>query len=262
MLKRGDKNDNVLQIQRRLQALGFLTESTIQTGAGRFGPATETALRQYFQSLANGKLTPAHLGALFPHDKYLPNFIGDVAWVHALEGHAGKAYWPKGMSGVTLDPGCDLGYIEPELFKDVYELLLTPKQLEVCLDVISRKLRGNTANDELKANVLLRSIRISRADADSAFPMIASKYWQGISKRFPTLKEKATPPAVQSALLSIAYNRGVSNKGLEVLAEPLRARRWAEVAKLIGSMQQDHKLSGIRQRRRKEANYITNELQG
>jgi GH24 family phage-related lysozyme (muramidase) len=65
--------------------------------------------------------------------------------------------------------------------------------------------------------------------------------------------------SVQTALLSIGYNRGTGNKDLEVLKQPIQDKDWAEVSNLIGTMQQDHSLEGIRKRRRMEANLIKKE---
>ncbi len=61
-------------------------------------------------------------------------------------------------------------------------------------------------------------------------------------------------------MLSLAYNRGVFNRGLEPLGEMLRGRDWAGVADAVGSMQQNHKLQGIRVRRQQEAALIRAEM--
>jgi GH24 family phage-related lysozyme (muramidase) len=72
--------------------------------------------------------------------------------------------------------------------------------------------------------------------------------------------EPDTLPAVQTVMLSLAYNRGARNKALEELRQPLEAKNWSEVADLVGAMQQDHQLAGIRKRRRMEADLIREEL--
>lgn len=41
---------------------------------------------------------------------FLPAFRGDLEWVQDQEGFSGTPYWPGGVSGVTLDPGVDLGH--------------------------------------------------------------------------------------------------------------------------------------------------------
>ena len=264
MLRRGQKNDNVFKVQRRLQALGLLTESVIQSGKGSFGPATQRALQSYFGGLLakvnEGTLELEHIRSLFPFPFSLPDFNGDSDFIHALEGHAGKAYWPKGKSGITLDPGCDLGYIDATTFTLTYNMILTEAQMDACLAIIKLQLRGPQAQAELKRNVVIQSIRINRSQADDAFPKIASDYWAEINHRFPILVDPQCPPSIQTALLSLAYNRGPDNKGLAVLGAPLAKHNWSAVAEAISEMQQDHKLSGIRTRRKLESNLIKKEL--
>lgn len=260
MIKRGDKNGKVYRLQRRLQSLGFLSESVINTGKGMFGPSTQKAVINYFTSLANGDIEVEHWRALFPFEKALANFNGSYDWVHSMEGHAGKPYWPKGKSGVTIDPGVDLGYIDKSLFLEAFTPILSPKELEVCSLVIDKKLRGSEAAQELQENDYLRSVRVSREQAEDAFPIIAKSYWDRITTRFPIVASNNCIPSVQSAMLSLAYNRGPYNRNLKCLKEPLECGDWEQVASLIGAMQQDHQLDGIRKRRRQESKYITEEL--
>jgi GH24 family phage-related lysozyme (muramidase) len=61
-------------------------------------------------------------------------------------------------------------------------------------------------------------------------------------------------------LLSLAYNRGVFNTGLESLENVIQDRNWRVVAEIIRRMQQHHKLLGIRIRRRQEAALVSAEL--
>jgi peptidoglycan hydrolase-like protein with peptidoglycan-binding domain len=184
----------------------------------------------------------------------LDDFLGDLDWLHAQEGHAGRAYWPGGRSGVTLDPGFDLGHQEPTVIRAHYETMLTPEELEAALSV--HGVAGGAARRALKKNATLLSIRVSREQAASVMPVIAGPYWRGICRRFPVLEAPSTPSGVQTALLSLAFNRGVHNRGLRVLDEPLRAGAWVECARRVRAMQQDHELRGIRLRRRREADLI------
>ncbi|MCP4162125.1 MAG: hypothetical protein GY760_18790 [Deltaproteobacteria bacterium] len=185
---------------------------------------------------------------------FLDGFRGDSSWVHAREGHAGKAYWPGGESGVTLDPGVDLGYIEHALAETLYADILTEDQLNAVKGVYG--IKGEKAKEALSQNQELKSIKISRDQADSVFPFAVDPYWKLISKRFRSLLEVDTPGSVQTVMLSLAYNRGAGNKGLEILRKPLEEKKWLECADLLGEMQQDHKLEGIRKRRRMEAEYV------
>ncbi len=160
---------------------------------------------------------------------------------------------------MTLDPGVDLGHAKPRLIETAYENLLTALQFEATKSVLG--IKGDAAKAALEGSADLQSIRISRSQADTIFQYAAQPYWKAIVRRFPDLAA-AELGSVQTALLSIGYNRGTGNRALEVLKQPIQDNDWAEVARLIGSMQQDHSLEGIRKRRRMEAELIKKELGG
>jgi GH24 family phage-related lysozyme (muramidase) len=191
-------------------------------------------------------------------NRMLNQFRGDLPWIHQREGHSGVPYWPGGESGVTLDPGIDLGYADPELIKDIYKDILTPNELEVIGGAIGK--HGISAHDMIKNSSALRAIKISRGQALSILPYVMAPYWKKITKRFPVLLEENTISAVQTVMLSIAYNRGPYNRNLEALTVPLETKNWDELYNLITNMQQDHKLLGIRKRRRLEADLIKTAL--
>lgn len=195
----------------------------------------------------NEKVYPAWL-------KALPGFLGDAEWVHAQEGHAGGAYWPAGQSGVTLDPGVDLGYVSIHDVAEWFKGILSFQQLYALERV--QGVTGQNAKNRLDADPVLKAIRITRPQAGKVFPVVAKKYWTGITRRFPKLLEPNVPPEVHTAFLSLAYNRGFGNKGLEVLRAPLNAQNWPELAAAVANMQQDHALAGIRRRRQEEGALI------
>lgn len=200
----------------------------------------------------------------------LDGFRGDLHWVHQREGHAGKPYWPetrdkvsgelksKGISGVTLDPGVDLGYADPSTVRELYAPILTPEQMAAVEKVFG--LKGEKAEEALKSDPLLKSIRISKQQAETVMPYAAKKYWEPITKRFPELKDPETPASVQTAFLSLAYNRGPGNKAFNGFKQLFHQKNWEEVARQIGEMQQDHKSPGIPKRRQQEAELIKKEL--
>jgi len=242
---------------------------------GMFGPGTERAVKrlQKGRGLAQdgivGPKTWEALGPFVPLSSVdapagLGTFHGDLDWVHRWEGHAGKPYWPGGRSGVTLDPGFDLRYQTEESLRRHYSILRTPQLavLSACLG-----LRGHAARDHLRGSPetrdesVLRGIRISRATADAIFPHVAVEYWQPITKRFRVLDHPDTPGSVQTAMLSLSYNRGPGNKDLQALVNPLATKNWIWLAEVIGGMQQDHPLPGIRQRRRAESELILCEVE-
>jgi peptidoglycan hydrolase-like protein with peptidoglycan-binding domain len=261
---RGD----VERLQRALQKAG------VEVGVdGLFGAATERAVTRFQRDnalLADGVVGPETWAALRPYlaprDRTPPfpevagfeTFRGDLDWVHEREGHAGRPYWPGGRSGVTLDPGFDLGYQTPARAGDLYGDFLSAEELRAVSAVTG--VTGSAAQVALAADPVLGAIRVSRTRAARIMPHVAVRYWTAVAGRFPTLDEADTPGSVQTALLSLAYNRGPGNADLAVLEKPLRKGRWLGVARHIGRMQQDHALPGIRIRRRQEADLIRQEI--
>ena len=115
-------------------------------------------------------------------------------------------------------------------------------------------------DDLLRADPDLQSIRIERDHALRVLPHIAVDYWKDITRRFPVIEAPDTPPSVQTAMLSLAYNRGAEHAELETLRSGIELRDWHGVADRIAVMQQDHLLPGIRRRRGMEAALIRDEL--
>jgi GH24 family phage-related lysozyme (muramidase) len=258
----------VKNLQTGLQAAGHGISPD-----GQFGTNTENAV-EAFQGAehveANGIVSKTTWTPLSPHLKttvganqikvrqFLRSFEGDLGWVHEREGHRGAPYWPGGLSGVTLDPGVDLGQLSWDAIRPFYESLLTEEQQRAVRTVIG--LKGEGAKQALDANPTLRAIRLSRDEADRIMPLASQKYWDGIVNRFPMLGSANALPSVQTVLLSLSYNRGVGNRDLDQLQDPLGNNNWNEVASRIGAMQQNHELEGIRIRRRMEADLIQAEV--
>jgi hypothetical protein len=282
-----DQQVSLLQIRLRsagynLKVDGFFgpkTEScvrSLQNKAtlacdGIVGPDTWNALSKALgqSSLAKNPNqhteTSSHARAEDPdamQQRYLPGFHGDLHWIHQREGHAGKPYWPGGASGITLDPGLDLGHAKPALIQSAYQDLLTAEQWQAVESVMgitgdAAKKKLHDAEDPMYG--ALSSIRVSREMADPIFILVASPYWLDACKRFPGLGNASTPSTVQTAMLSIVYNRGVYNKALLCLKPSIQHHDWQKMGHIIAGMQQSHKLPGISKRRRMEGGLI---LQG
>ena len=120
--------------------------------------------------------------------------------------------------------------------------------------------RRQAAKDALDANPVLQSVRIGADQAEGLMAFTAKPYWSGIGGRFNALRQPTTIGSVQTALLSLAYNRGAPNPALAPLEGPLSAGRWPDVADLIDHIQQEQPTSGIATRRREEAFIIRSEL--
>ena len=187
-------------------------------------------------------------------------FRGDVNWVHAQEDFRGAkaVYWPGGASGITLRPGVDLGHASFPLVLSSYASLLTEDQLVACKEV--KGLKGNNARLIFASGGSvarrLKTISISYEEGGILFPVVADPYWKKVCSRFPTILEADVPPAVHTAFLSIAFNRGAENNALGVLTGPLNRKDWAGLARVFAGMQQGHQLSVIRRRRREEGALI------
>ena len=255
---------------------GYLavTSDISKAADGRFGLGTEKAVKA-FQADKNlepsGTVDRASWNGLDLHlrnalgnretrtAELLHGFRGDLDWVHEKEGHRGRPYWPKEESGVTLDPGVDVGHAAPDLVERLYGAWLTAPQMAALRQVFG--LRGVEADAALKASAVLAGIRVSSSQAAELMPYAARGYWQRSCRRFKSLEREKTPASVQTALLSLAYNRGDGNPYLESLGRLLEDGLWNEVADKIAAMQQKHKLQGIRIRRREEGSLIRAELE-
>ena len=182
----------------------------------------------------------------------LKKFRGDLHWIHAREGHAGKPYWPGGQSGVTLDPGVDLGYIDQSIFEELYSELMDANQLADAKRVSGY--HGDDARNALSRTRHLKKFRISREDAEDIFPFVADDYWKATLDRWPTLT--TAPPCVHTAMLSLTYNRGPENRHLKILDQYIESEDWEGLGTALTQMQQNHKLPGIRKRRRLEGELV------
>lgn len=186
----------------------------------------------------------------------MDNFIGDLSWVHTREGHAGKPYWPGGMSGVTLDPGVDLGHIDKNILIANYSHLMTASQLQEAIEL--KGITGRAAEQKLDQLKDLSEFRITDKQAEKIFPRVAEPYWNGVLARWPDAAH--APAEVQTVLLSLAFNRGFNNKRLEVMTEYIKRHDWKKLGNVIYNMQQDHLLPGISFRRRLEGSLILNSI--
>lgn len=268
----GDTRPWMRPLVQRMQRALSLTGHPLKAD-GQFGKISQKALLAFqkaSQIPETGEMEKQSWNAIQPQllmlfgavqsliASLLPGFRGDLDWVHAQEGHLGKPYWPGGASGITLDPGVDLGHADEALIEAVLRERLGENAWAMLKPLLG--IKGEAAKQALAEHPELASIQMSKAMAYEIMPHVTQPYWKAISKRFPRLKEAGTPATVQTAMLSIAYNRGPGNRHLEAIRECIHLRHWDHLADKIARMQQEHPLSGIRLRRRLEANLIRTEL--
>lgn len=277
LLRRGDGLASgrfwLSSVVKNLQ-LGLASAGQPVSADGKFGSGTEGAVKAFQRAERTndtGIVDKATWAALARHldrtigplqreiKRLLRGFDGDLDWVHEREGHRGTAYWPGTNSGVTLDPGVDLGQVDWTTTGKLYDALLTSDQKGAVTRVLG--LKGQNAKAALDADPILRSIHVSKEDAERIMPHAAQSYWNQIVEGFPLLSTPDSLPSVQTVFLSLAYNRGPQNSDLIQLKAPLESKDWSDVANRIGAMQQDHTSEGIRVRRRMEADLIRAELE-
>jgi hypothetical protein len=203
------------------------------------------AKRQPLSSAELSSLPPplAHPRALV--STLLEGFDGDLEWLHREEGYAGRPYWPGKKSGVTLDPGFDLGYQTRVRLGELYELILTPDQIGTLARYCGVK--GKAAAAVVKRPEL-RAIRISREAARGLLARVADPYWDALVRRMCDLPE--APGEVQTALLSLAYNRGAANPAVRALDKLVHVGKWRELAGAI------RRMAPIPKRRRRESELV------
>ena len=131
----------VRNIQLSLEYAGHFIKAD-----GKFGDGTGKVIRQFqnnngipptgIADNSTGRQLEPHLAATVGKSeqatqKLLASFHGDLDWVHMHEGHCGRPYWPGGASGVTLDPGVDLGHVPEDRIESLYEGILTRPQVRL-----------------------------------------------------------------------------------------------------------------------------------
>lgn len=223
----------ILLMQAWLQSRGL--DVTID---GKFGPRTEAKFRA-----ASGFRGASETAEAL---KIGHGFTGSLDLLRQFEGYKGRPYWPGKASGVTLDPGVDLGYVDPALVLMVYG----EATYQRCVPAFG--IQGRAA-ERIAKSPPLSEIRVSRWEAHQALPEVARPYWQSVSMRWPGL---ATAPApAQSACLSIAYNRGAWNGDTASMGPRIAAGDWIGLARIVERMQQNRD-DGIPARRKAEAALI------
>lgn len=200
-------------------------------------------------------------------------FTGSVKWVHNEEGSGAKIYHssvyfpdsmtnPRTKSGVTIDPGVDMGNCDVALINSVlnqYYLheVLSKKLLDKIKSAIGYK--GIEAAIWLKnyGYLFKNDFLVPDFLAINVMENItAIEYWNPLVKAMPGLlkiKDQNIKNAIHTALLSFSYNRGWG-KAILIAKEFIEKNNYAGLAKKISQVR--HSLKSLTDRRKREAGLI------
>lgn len=215
-LKLGASGSDVVKLQKRLLELGLNSGSA----DGKFGPKTETAVKQFQQNkglVADGIAGQKTLAALFPGELLGSPLLSYRAIELILEFEIGggqeyytrflqRPTWPEGASGITIGIGYDLGYNSSEVFNKDWNRLghLQRQRLSVCCG-----LTGETAKNRLAS---VRDIIVPWELAWDVFNLVTvPKFYDLTKEAFPGFEE--LPADVRGGLVSLVFNRGTSMEG-------------------------------------------------
>ena len=235
------------------------------------------ALRARLDTLIADAITPGHLTEIAPMQaeralldqrladvtrQYLARlaeqigYRGGFEFLMKWEGNAGRVALIG--SSVFIDPLTDLALAKPDDLRRRYEFLLTPAELQALIATAGK--RGAEAQAAYAAAPILARIRIRAEDVARLVPDVIEPFWKHLRDKHPILRRPDTPPAVHTALLSVAVNLGAR---VESLAPFIDAGRWRELADAIDALAaRPPVLAGLKRRRAEEAALIRAALAG
>ena len=190
-------------------------------------------------------------------------FRGDLGFLSKWEGDIGGV--TLGVGSLMIDPMTDLGTADASTIKKRYEFLLSPDELAAVMAVVGKK--GDSAKAAYEEHrPTLERIRLKPTDVAQLVPEAAESWWRKLLRMYPGLAKDSTPAAVQTALLSLAFNSGTGGALWNPLSLAIAEEDWLRLADLIEiSMDGRAKRLGrfypmIKKRRVEEANLIRLEL--
>ncbi len=263
LLKSGDCGEAVRDLQRGLNRLG-----SILLVDGDFGKATRAAVLDARTMLGEPGDDTADDGlqaALTEvPDPFPPLTAAGVTFIARQEITAPQTYrdryehpeWPSPKSGITIGIGYDLQYADRNQFAADFGPYLSADAMARLADAVSCP-----GSEALLATV--RDIEVPLLVAMAVFiERSLPLYLQRTIKAFPEVEN--LPPARQTALVSLVYNRGGAmednkpgdRREMRAIRDLLAAGRTDEVAEQFESMTRlwvGQNLAGLVQRRHDEA---------
>ncbi|MCU7494765.1 MAG: hypothetical protein HF314_12010 [Ignavibacteria bacterium] len=200
-------------------------------------------------------------------------FKGNLAWVHSEEGSGAKyynssAYYPdsrqrpKSQSGITIDPGLDLGNCEAAVAREVIEYyrglnLVSDTQAQLLNKSIGltryNAIEWIRLNEQFFKGKMLIPSDVSLYIMDK---FTAPLYWMPLVDAMPgllTIKPLVVASAVHTALLSYSYNRGY-NRAVREAKDFIADKNFTGLADAIAGT--THAMKSLEDRRKKEAALI------
>jgi len=236
MLRKGDKNDAVKAFQRGLNKLGAMLIVD-----GDFGRSTETAVTDARQALKMpGPPTEAEDGlqaavAALP-DPFPPLTAAGVTFMARLEVSDTSTYrrkfqtpcWPSAESGITIGIGYDCRYVDAKQLRADWTGELNDDALAKLCGVV--KVAGSNERQAQVSSVMVPLDAAMRVFVKKTLP----EFLKNTRTPYPDLDR--LPPARQTALVSLVYNR----RGALSDKDPVKHERRREMRN-IAALLRDRK---------------------
>lgn len=263
LLRRGDRNDAVKQLQRGLNKFGSMLLVD-----GDFGAGTCTAVASTREQLgrpgspdvADDDLQQAVAAA---PDPCPPLTAAGVTFIAREEVSDATAYQrrfqlptcPPPPSGVTIGIGYDCRFVDRGEFESDWANLLPVDAVTQLVGVLGKE--GTPALLAPVAGVVVPLPAAMRVFATRSLP----KYLAQTRRIYPQVDDPGLTAAQRTALVSLVYNRGTDLEGdrrleMRTIRDLLAAGRIADVAEQFESMARlwnPATTGGLIRRRRSEA---------
>ncbi|MCK1380777.1 hypothetical protein IVB33_27365 [Bradyrhizobium sp. 24] len=228
------------------------------------GLITDKALVEKILARTDAPVLPAPNGATFPVPDSLSRRLSPRAleMIASFEVNSRENYqktythpkWVGGNNGVTIGIGYDLGSVSPNQFNQDWGRLLPASDLDRL--TVAASIKGPAGRDLATS---LQDISINWDDAVAVFGKQIERWSASVDARLPNARE--LPPDSYGAILSIAYNRGLSFDAqgpryaeMRAIKDLIEKRQFDKISDQIRAMKNLWPdVPGLQQRREREA---------